>query len=131
MSKTWKTLNSNIGIIGFLCFDVQNYTPSHYHLLAITSKAINIKLFIILFILLAKPNRNSGHPSLKSVNATNSESCSCLELSVMELGNWKLDNTFNFCNLISFNFTRIENRILIRCSEINSLKYISKKFLMN
>ena len=104
MSKTWKTLNSNIGIIGFLSFDVQNYTPSHYHLLAITSKAINIKLFIILFILLAKPNRNSGHPSLKSVNATNSESCSSLEPSVMESGKFKnlIMNLHSFlipCNL--------------------------------
>ena len=60
-----KTLSSNIGIIGSQSFDVQNYMPSHFYLLAITSKAINIKLFIILFILLAKPNRNSGHLSLK------------------------------------------------------------------
>ena len=111
MSKTWKTLNSNIGIIGFLSFDVQNYTPSHYHLLAITSKAINIKLFIILFILLAKPNRNSGHPSLKSVNATNSESCSSLEPSVMELGKFKnlIMNLHSF--LIPCNKARINDNL--------------------
>ena len=63
--------------------------PSHYHLLAITSKAINIELFIILFILLAKPNRNSGHSSLKSVNATNIESCLSRKLSITELGKHK------------------------------------------
>ena len=41
-----KTLSSNIGIIGSQSFDVQNYMPSHFHLLAITSKAINMSYLL-------------------------------------------------------------------------------------
>ena len=41
-----KTLSSNIGIIDSLSFDVQNDMPSHFHLLAITSKAINMSYLL-------------------------------------------------------------------------------------